>query len=443
MSGAINIGGDKADPTYRYKMPPLVTKIEGRGNGIKTVILNMSDIAKSLHIHPEYPTKYFGIEVGAQSRFSASTDRAVVNGSHQQADLAKILERFIQGFILCPTCKLPELKMSVKSQIKIDCAACGHNSVLKSTHKLTQYILKNPPNSLSGAKKKDETEDEKGDKKKGGKREHKKDKKKKKAEEDNDDAEANGDDAEGSEEDVSEEESSPAEKQKKSKSKDKKERVDEEEVWYTDTSKEAQAARKEAEFAEARQAAEAASNIEKIIELSLKPGEKQNESATTALKIFLANDGRTIPEIRAELKRVALARGLDQPGKYRTLVEALYDTAAPSDAKAVAALFHTRAPLLAHFAEDRQSQLALVNAVEELLGTTHKEMIAAVPHVLQQLYNDDILDEETITGWYDSPPESSWLVKKDVAELVRARAKVFVEWLKTAESDEEDEDEDA
>jgi len=32
-----------------------------------------------------------------------------------------------------------------KDRIKIDCAACGHNSLLGTTHRLAQYILKNPP----------------------------------------------------------------------------------------------------------------------------------------------------------------------------------------------------------------------------------------------------------------------------------------------------------
>ncbi|KAL1827901.1 hypothetical protein ACET3Z_006313 [Daucus carota] len=44
-----NIGaGNKDDAFYMYKMPRMITKIEGRGNGIKTNVVNMVDIAKAL-----------------------------------------------------------------------------------------------------------------------------------------------------------------------------------------------------------------------------------------------------------------------------------------------------------------------------------------------------------------------------------------------------------
>lgn len=47
----INRGVD--DAFYRYKMPKLLAKVEGNGNGIKTVVPNMKEIARSLSRSPE------------------------------------------------------------------------------------------------------------------------------------------------------------------------------------------------------------------------------------------------------------------------------------------------------------------------------------------------------------------------------------------------------
>lgn len=43
---------DVKDPFYRYKMESLQSKIEGKGNGIKTVVANLSSVAMSLERPP-------------------------------------------------------------------------------------------------------------------------------------------------------------------------------------------------------------------------------------------------------------------------------------------------------------------------------------------------------------------------------------------------------
>lgn len=67
--GTVNVNRNVADVFYRYKMPRINAKVEGKGNGIKTVIVNMADVARAIGRPATYPTKYFGCELGAQTQF--------------------------------------------------------------------------------------------------------------------------------------------------------------------------------------------------------------------------------------------------------------------------------------------------------------------------------------------------------------------------------------
>lgn len=70
-----NVNRSVTDAFYRYKMPKLMAKVEGKGNGIKTVIVNMVDVAKAVGCPPTYPCKFFGCELGAQTLFDFKNDR--------------------------------------------------------------------------------------------------------------------------------------------------------------------------------------------------------------------------------------------------------------------------------------------------------------------------------------------------------------------------------
>ena len=142
----VNIRRDVDDRFYRYRMPLLEIKIEGRGNGIKTVIPNMSDISRALSRPPTYPTKYFGCELGAQTVIDEKGDRYIVNGAHDANRLRELLDGFIDRFVLCGNCKNPETDLKLKNgDIYRDCKACGKRTLVDMGHKLTTYINKNPP----------------------------------------------------------------------------------------------------------------------------------------------------------------------------------------------------------------------------------------------------------------------------------------------------------
>lgn len=146
--GSVNVNRNVSDAFYRYKMPRIQAKVEGKGNGIKTVIVNMVDVAKAIGRPATYPTKYFGCELGAQTQFDFKNERFIVNGSHDATKLQDLLDGFIRKYVLCPACDNPETELMVnakKGTISQGCKACGYHGLLESNHKLNTYILKNPP----------------------------------------------------------------------------------------------------------------------------------------------------------------------------------------------------------------------------------------------------------------------------------------------------------
>merc|ERR1711933_626618 len=135
-----------------------------------------SAVATSLHRSPGEVNKFFGCELGAQTTYAPDTDRAIVNGAHNDAILQELVHKYIEVFVCCPNCGLPETDYKIKSEIIYHkCAACGAKEMVDMTHKLCKYILAQDKKAKKDAKKKG------GGKK--GKEEKKKEKKKKKKKE--------------------------------------------------------------------------------------------------------------------------------------------------------------------------------------------------------------------------------------------------------------------
>ncbi|UKK01048.2 eukaryotic translation initiation factor 5 [Theileria orientalis] len=150
----VNIPRYRDDPNYRYKMPKIQSRIEGRGNGTKTNISNMGDIARALKRPPTYATKFFGCELGAMSKFEEAEEKALINGAHTESSLATVLDKFIEMYVLCQKCQLPETEVLVKrGELHSSCNACGHKGVLDMTHKAASYMIKNPISSPSKMQK--------------------------------------------------------------------------------------------------------------------------------------------------------------------------------------------------------------------------------------------------------------------------------------------------
>jgi hypothetical protein len=79
-----------------------------------------------------------------------------INGDINDKDVLKVLDRFIEKYILCSKCGLPEMFIRIsddKSHLLGDCYSCGKQTEIDRSHKLSSYILKNPPQNQSEFKR--------------------------------------------------------------------------------------------------------------------------------------------------------------------------------------------------------------------------------------------------------------------------------------------------
>jgi Domain found in IF2B/IF5 len=129
------------------------------------VIPNITDVANSLHRSPGEVNKFFGTELGAQSKYTPENDKAVVNGAHTDAALQELMHRYIEKFVLCPNCRLPESEYKIKNEcIFHRCKACGAKEMVDMSHKLCNFILAEDKKAKKEAKakgKKAEKDDDK------------------------------------------------------------------------------------------------------------------------------------------------------------------------------------------------------------------------------------------------------------------------------------------
>jgi len=167
----INIPSTVDDPNYRYKMPAVKCKVEGSGNGIKTNHMNMRDVATALKRNPEYITKFLACELSTHGRYFDNEGKAIFQGVHAADAFTTKLDMFINSYVLCPSCHLPEIDLFVENKLVMGkCNACGSNSKVNNIHRVAAYIIKNPPvgSTVGGQKSKAEKKAEKKADKTGG-----------------------------------------------------------------------------------------------------------------------------------------------------------------------------------------------------------------------------------------------------------------------------------
>ncbi|KAK5824243.1 hypothetical protein F383_22837 [Gossypium arboreum] len=441
-----NIGASNSDDAfYRYKMPKMITKIEGRGNGIKTNVVNMVEIAKALARPASYPVKYFGCELGAQSKFDEKTGTSLVNGAHETAKLAGLLENFIKKYVQCYGCGNPETEIVItKTQmITLKCAACGFISDVDMRDKLTTFILKNPPEAKKSSKDKKAMRRAEKERLKEGEaadeelKKIKKETKKKGSTTTTKVAAAKGGvtkkKSKHSDEDHSPEHSQADENERVAGDDD-----DDDVQWQTDTSLAAAQQRIQEQLSAVTADMVMLSTDEekkKSVKKSPEPETKVHENGVGAHDKF-------VDEIKEYFKKGSSPNQLKSflgslTGTSKEVMDALFialfNDVGKGFAKEVTKKKNYIAAAVAATKEER-SQVVLLNSIESFCSKASPEAAKEVALVLKVLYDDDILEEEFIMEWYQKGIAGS-----NKGSQIWKNLKPFIEWLQTAESESEDE----
>ena len=405
-----NIGAsNRNDAFYRYKMPKMVTKIEGKGNGIKTNIVNNVEIAKALGRPASYTTKYFGCELGAQSKFDEKTGTSLVNGAHSTSKLAGLLEVFIKRYVQCYGCGNPETEIVItKAQmVNLKCAACGFLSEVDMRDKLTTFILKNPPEAKKGGKdKKAMRRAEKERLKEGEAADEAQKKLKKKAHSNGNEGSSKAFKNHTSDEDIS---------PKRDESADEVDDDDDDIQWQTDTSREA---------AEKRMKEQLSAATAEMVMLSVK--KEEETSLVQEMKEYL-KEGLPLSQLKTFIS------SLSEPPQE--VIDALFNALFDGVGKDFLKEAMKKKDYLAAATQEEGSQMHLLNSFGSFCGKSgNGEAVKEAAQVLKALYDEDVVEEEFVLEWYQKG-----LAGADKSSPVWKSVKPFVVWLQSAESESEGE----
>ncbi len=431
------------DANYRYKMPRLQAKVEGRGNGIKTVIINMKEVAQALHRQTPEVTKFFGTELGAQTTYREETERAVVNGAHTAQALQQLLCKYIQAFVLCPSCQLPETGYKIKGGVIYQkCDACGEKSMVDMSHKLTTFII----NTHKKASKDDKSAKAAKDKKK-----KERAAEKEKAAAAGGDGEEDGDGVDG----VDGEEKEKKKKKKKDKDgssskKSKKKKDKKKEASGSDDGDgEGSASKKSGSSDDGDDVDEDGEMVATMDNLSVEDATALAAAVDRLGQFLVTNPEATAQQVLDEVRMISTFSALPVEDRLFLFVQAAFG---PDCAKQNLVAKHKavlRGLILSVDAEAYQRRL--IGVTEHLCAVTHPDLRKWFPLLLKQLYDEDLVDEEVFLEWAEEEGPTEFTrrgVSADMVEALRGEAAKFVTWLTEADesgddSDDEDEEEES
>jgi translation initiation factor 2 subunit 2 len=98
--------------------------------GMRTIISNFKEVADVLNRNPQHILKFLTREMATAATFHDT--RAVFQGKFKRDSFERLLQRYMESFVICPVCKRPDTKIVKEKRLSfLVCNACGAKSSVK------------------------------------------------------------------------------------------------------------------------------------------------------------------------------------------------------------------------------------------------------------------------------------------------------------------------
>jgi len=110
----------------RLEMPKLVVNTVG----MRTIIANFKEVADALDRDPQHILKFLTREMATAATYQDS--RAIFQGKFRQESFGRLLQRYLDSYVVCPICKRPDTRIVKEKRLSfLICNACGAKSAIK------------------------------------------------------------------------------------------------------------------------------------------------------------------------------------------------------------------------------------------------------------------------------------------------------------------------
>jgi len=105
-------------------------KVRSSTIGMRTIVHNFGEICNMLNREPTHLLKFLTREMATKAGVEGG--RAIFQGKFQSDIIERLIERYVNEFVVCPVCKRPDTKIIKEKRFTfLICEACGARSSIR------------------------------------------------------------------------------------------------------------------------------------------------------------------------------------------------------------------------------------------------------------------------------------------------------------------------